>query len=169
MKTNLKENPMKASMSKTVVFAAMLACVVVAAVGSASAAANPITRKLSVTDFTGECCMSFGEVVTIEEGKTIRPVVVVWSFDFAEGVQDVYFAGLSVNGGPCETESWGARALYPNPTESFSSTTFQWVILPGDGVLVKGLNSFEVCGGGKSSSTDEISIGDNALTVTFGQ
>ena len=122
-----------------------------------------------MTDFTGQCCISFGEAVTIAEGKTIKPVVVVWSFDYAEGAADQYWVGLSVNGGPCETESWGARALLNNGTTDFTSTTFQWVILPTDGVLIEGTNSFVVCGGGKSSTSDEISIGDNALTVNFGQ
>jgi hypothetical protein len=170
-KTKPRRIDMKAvsKLSKSIVFTAILACLMLAAAGSAAAATDPITRKLTVTNFTGECCMSFGESVSIAEGATIKPVIVIWSFDFAEGVQDEYFVGLSVNGGACETLSWGARALFPYATDNFSSTTFQWVILPTDGVLVKGTNTFEVCGGGKNSSSDLIAIGDNTLTVALGK
>lgn len=154
-------------MSKSVVFTAVLACLVMAGAGSASAATNPITRKLGNTNFTGKCCVSFGESVTIAEGKTIKPVIVIWSFDYDEVVADSYIFGLSVNGGACETESWGARAIMNNHLGGFNSTTFQWVVLPSDGVLVAGTNSFEVCGGGQGATDDEITIGDNTLTVQF--
>jgi hypothetical protein len=150
--------------SKLVVFTAILACMVMVGAGSAFAA-DPIVREIGVHNFTGECCIPFNETVSVTEPSTIKPVVVLFSFDYAEGVPDQYYAGLSINGGACQTESWGARALLDNGTTNFTSTTFQWVILPSDKVLVPGNNTFEICGGGKSSNSDEISIGDNTLTV----
>jgi hypothetical protein len=150
--------------SKLVVFTAILACMLMVGAGSAFAA-DQIVREIGVHDFTGECCILFNETVSVTESSTIKPVVVLFSFDYAEGNPDQYFVGLSVNGGTCQTESWGARALLDNNSSNFTSTTFQWVILPTDDVLVPGNNTFEICGGGKGSSSDEISIGDNTLTV----
>jgi hypothetical protein len=51
---------------------------------------------------------------------------------------------------------------------TFLSAAFQWVVLPGDG-LVKGNNTFELCGGGASSSSDSITIGENTLAVQIGK
>jgi hypothetical protein len=151
-------------MSKSVVFTAILACLMMVGTGSAFAA-DQIVREIGVHNFNGECCVMFNETVSVTEPSTIKPVVVLFSFDYAEGVPDQYWVGLSVNGGTCQTESWGARALINNGTTNFASTTFQWVILPTDDVLIPGNNTFEACGGGKSSNSDEISIGDNTLTV----
>ena len=34
------------------------------------------------------------------------------------------------------------------PGGNYSHVDFQWIILPSDGVLKKGTNTFELCGGG---------------------
>jgi hypothetical protein len=47
----------------------------------------------------------------------------------------------------------------------WSSATFQWIVAPADKVLVTGKNTFELCGGGSSSSGDSITIGQNTLTA----
>ncbi|MGA3088243.1 MAG: hypothetical protein ABSD75_06500 [Terriglobales bacterium] len=48
---------------------------------------------------------------------------------------------------------------------NYSHVDFQWIILASDGVLKKGINTFELCGGGANSSSDSISIYDNTLSV----
>jgi hypothetical protein len=153
-------------MSKTVIFAAILGCLIVAGAGSAFAA-NPIFRTTSDLTFQGQCCFSFGEQVTFSEPATPVAVIVTWSTDYAVNEADAYFVGLSVNGGECETQAYGARVLAdnPGPGSGYTSASFQWVVLPSDGVLVKGLNTFELCGGGKNSASDSITIGQNTLTV----
>jgi hypothetical protein len=149
--------------TKTFVFAAILSCLVL--VGSAFAA-NPI-RNLKNNTFEGECCFSFNESVTYSEPATISAVVVTFSTDYRINVADEYHVGLSVNGGPCETEAYGSQTIADTPPldGEWNSGAFQWVILPSDGLLVKGLNTFELCGGGKSSSSDSITIGQNTLAV----
>lgn len=166
MKTmNATQSWQAASITKAFVFAAILSCL--ALVGSGSAfAANPI-RTLQNNTFEGECCFSFNETVTYTEPATITAVVVTFSTDYRVNVADEYHVGLSVNGGPCETTAYGSRVLADVPPldGEWNSAAFQWVILPTDKVLVKGANTFELCGGGKSSSTDSITIGQNSLAV----
>ncbi len=163
------KNQMKATskMSKTVVFAAILACLIVAGAGSAFAAAAPIYRTTSDQTYEGQCCFSFGEQVSISEPATPKALIVTWSSDYAVNVADAYFVGLSVNGGACETQAYGARVLAdnPGPGSGYATASFQWVVLPSDGVLVTGLNTFELCGGGKNSPSDSITIGQNTLVV----
>jgi hypothetical protein len=163
------KNKMKATsrMNTAVTFAAILACLIVAAAGSAFAAANPIYRNTSDQTFEGQCCISFDEQVSISEPATPVALIVTWSSDYSVNVPDAYFVGLSVNGGPCETQAYGARVLADNPGtgSAYTTASFQWVILPADGVLVKGLNTFALCGGGKNSASDSITIGQNTLTV----
>lgn len=173
MKTNnVKKYQMPASkMSKSVGFAAILACLVAAGSGSALAASPHVLRTLSDQTFDGLCCISFHESVSITEPATLVPVIVTWSSDYSVNVADAYFVGLSVNGGECETLAWGARVLADNPGPGSAYSTaaaFQWVILPSDGVLVRGTNTFELCGGGKNSSGDSLTIGLNTLSVQLG-
>jgi hypothetical protein len=168
MKTTNKLQMKPASKIGTgLVFAAILTCLIVAATGSASAANNSILRNTSDQTFEGQCCLSFGESVSYTEPATPVALIVTWSADFAVNVPDAYFAGLSVNGGECQTAFYGARVLPDNPGtgSAYTSASFQWVVLPSDGVLVKGKNTFELCGGGKNSASDSITIGANTLTV----
>lgn len=153
--------------SKSVVFAAILACLILAGVGSAFAANPSILRNTTDQTFDGQCCFSFGETVTISEPATPVALVVTWSGDYSVNVPDAYFVGLSVNGGACETAFYGARVLADNPGtgSTYTSATIQWVVLPTDDVLVKGTNKFELCGGGKNSASDSLIIGANTLTV----
>jgi hypothetical protein len=153
--------------NKSILSAAILTCLILAGVGSAFAANPSILRNTSDQTFEGQCCFSFGESVTYTEPATPVAVIVTWSADYAVNVADAYFAGISVNGGACETAFYGARVLAdnPGPGSAYTSATFQWVVLPTDGVLVKGKNTFELCGGGKNSSSDSITIGANTLTV----
>jgi len=163
MRTTSKNTQMR----KSIVFAAILACLIVAGAGSAFAGTNPFLRNLSDQTFDGQCCVSFGESVSITEPATPVTVIVTWSTDYAVNVADAYFAGLSVNGGECQTQAYGPRLLADNPGSgsSYTSATFQWIVFPSDGVLKTGKNTFELCGGGKNSASDSITIGQNTLTV----
>lgn len=153
------------SMSKSVVSAAILTCLVVAGAGSASAA-NPVLRNLNPQTITGQCCVPFGgESVSIVEPAKLEPVVVIWSSGYEINVPDAYYAGLSVNGASCS--SFGPQLM---PDYSLgggfpdSNVAFQWIIFPSDGVLRPGNNTFELCGGGLNSG-DSITINYNTLSV----
>jgi hypothetical protein len=159
--------------SKSMVFAATLACLIVAAAGSAFATnlkPNQVFRSLSSTTLTGQCCFLWGETVDITEPAAVAPVTVTWSADYAIHVVDLYLVGLSVNNGACTTLSYGSRALQAYSTgdnDGYASATFQWVVLPSDG-LKKGTNTFELCGGGENSASDSVTLGNNTLVVRIG-
>jgi len=154
-------------MNQSIVSAVILICLIVAGAGSAFAANPSILRNTTEQTFDGLCCFSFGETVAISEPATPVALIVTWSGDYSVNVPDAYFVGLSINGGACETAVYGARVLADNPGtgSTFTSSTMQWVVLPTDDVLVKGTNKFELCGGGKNSASDSITIGGNTLTV----
>jgi hypothetical protein len=167
MKTNVRRMEMKAAsqMGKSVVFAAILACLIVAGTGSAFAA-DPVLRNDNHTIVNGKCCVSFGESVSVVEPAPLQSVIVTWSTGYQINVHDSYFAGLSVNGSACNT-ALGPRTIpdiyvYDN---SFLTATFQWVVLPSDGLLFRGTNTFELCGGGENYTSDSINIGQNTLFV----
>jgi len=167
-KTAKHQTKATSKINKGVVFAAVLACLIMAGTGSAFSATNPILRVLEDQTFVGQCCFSFGESVSISEPATIKPVIVTWSGDYAPNSADAYFVGLSVNGGECTTVGYGARVLADNPGPGSTYSTaasFQWMVLPSDGILVKGTNTFELCGGGKNSADDSLTIGLNTLAV----
>jgi hypothetical protein len=173
--TNPKENQMKATskMTKSVVFAAILACLIVAEAGSAFATnlkTTQVFRSLSSTTLTGKCCFLWGEFVTVIEPAAVAPVTLTWSADYAIHVTDLYLVGLSVNNGPCSTLLYGSRALQDYNTvdsDGYASASFQWVVLPSDG-LEKGTNTFELCGGGENSASDSVTLGNNTLVVRIG-
>ena len=150
-------------------FGAMLACLIMLETGSAVAAVNPVLRNLTKQTFTGQCCVSFDEEVSITEPSALKPVVVTWDTGYEINAADDYIAGLSVNGGACQASSaggvFGAELIpdYQLASGKFSHISFQWIILPSDGVLVAGKNTFVLCGGGLSFSSDSISILDNTL------
>ncbi len=158
-------------MSKKVVFAALLACLVVAGSGSAFAATHRVLRNLNDQTFSGLCCTSYNETVSITEPATVAPVVVTFSSDYQVNVSgDQYHVGLSVNGAACKTfEGYGPQVIADAdaPEGIYSSATIQWVILPTDGVLITGTNTFELCGGGLNNSSDSITIGQNTLSVAL--
>jgi hypothetical protein len=140
-------------------------CLIVA--GSTSAFALPpsqVARVLSPTTNTVQCCVLLGPTVRLTEPPALAPVIVTWSTDYAvEGT--VQFA-LSLNGGPCLF--YGPTlapqlGLGPQSVSVYVSGTFQWVVLPADG-LKKGVNTFTVCGGGVGTPV-KMTIGSDTLTV----
>jgi hypothetical protein len=170
----LKENQMKATkVTNGVLLAAVLVCLF--AVGSGSAFAqevlrNPHTQTFKNTCPGGNACSNWGESVSTDEPASgAEPVVVTWSARYFVNTADVYYVGLSVNGGACKTDSYGPTNLddiATNPPGHFLTVTFQWIVLPGDGLEAGKTNTFELCGGGNGGvKGDEITIAQNTLTV----
>jgi hypothetical protein len=154
----------KVNKSSAVLIAA-LACIMLA--GSVSTFAIPasqVARVLNIQTITAQCCVAFGPTVRLTEPVAVAPVIVTWSTDYAPG-GTVQFA-LSVNGGPClfYGSSVGPQvALGTGSVSIFLSASFQWIVLPSDG-LVKGTNTFTVCGGGVGKPVT-LNVGSNTLTV----
>ncbi len=136
---------------------------------AASAFAVPKQQVLLSTgkQLTGKCCFMWGESVSVTEPTAVVPVVVTWSADFAEN--DEFMVGLSLNGGQCT--AYGSRVIAQQSVlggDGFMNTTHQWVLSPRDG-LVRGTNTFTLCGGGAIANSDTISIGYNTLAVQIGK
>jgi hypothetical protein len=154
----------KANKSNALLVAA-LACMMLA--GSMSAFAVPASQVARVTTpktMTVQCCVAFGPTVSLTEPTAVAPVIVTWASDYAVA-GTVQFA-LSVNGGPClfYGNSVGPQfALGPQSVSVYVSGSFQWLVFPSDG-LVKGKNTFTVCGGGVGTPIN-MTIGFNTLTV----
>jgi hypothetical protein len=174
MKTS-KENQMKTT-SKVIesfVFAATLACLI--AMGSGAAFAQELFRNDKSQVFKNTCpsgtdCSDWGESVSTNEPSTLEPVVVIWSARYFVNTADVYYVGLDVNGAGCRTGLYGPTNLddiATNPAGHFLTVTFQWIVLPSDGVLMAGTsNTFELCGGGNGvAKGDAITIAQNTLSV----
>ncbi len=159
--------------TKSVSFAAILACLI--AVGSGSAFAQLVFRSDTAQVFTDTCpsgigCDSWGESVSLSEPASLVPVVVTWSARYFVNTADIYYVGLNVNGTGCQTGLYGPENLddiATKPTGHFLTVTFQWIVEPGDGVLISGAkNTFELCGGGDDSvKGDSINISQNTLSV----
>jgi hypothetical protein len=156
---------------KTVAIA-LLAIFASVMVGTGSAWAGtpaPVQRYSGNQTFSGQCCVLFNETVGVSEPAKQKPVLVIWDTAYSPGTSDESLAGLSVNGGPCQTAVYGADVmpaydLTDDPGAFIRHITFQWVILPSDGVLKAGANSFELCGGGNSSD-DSLTIYNNTLSA----
>ena len=118
---------------------------------------NEVVRVETNQTFTGVCCFTWGETVTLTEPRALVPVVVIWSTDYQTSGN--FVAGISVNGHPC-------MSMHPldqlfNTDGTFDDRSLQWVIFPADG-LIKGNNTFTLCGGGFAGS---ITLGFNTLAV----
>lgn len=103
--------------------------------------------------------------VKLTEPATITPVIVTWNADY--NVSGASVALLSVNGGTCLP--YGPFTLQEPQLIAGSnsitvSDTHQWIVLPSDGVLVKGKNTFQVCVAGYLEF-QTINIGYSTLTV----
>lgn len=155
------------SKSKRIAFYSLMITLVVGLASSAYAVPpRQLLRVMDPQTFTGGCCNSWVETVSIVEPAKIEPVVVTWSADMKVG-NAVYLAvGLSLNGGPCAALGPGSiREPFGLPDET-DTRVFQFVIMPIDG-LQKGTNTFTLCGGGLRTNTETITIGPNTLEVRF--
>jgi len=114
--------------------------------------------------FQGFCCFSWFEAVQVIEPSSVIPVLVTWSTDYQ--ATGPFLVGLSVNGGFCNF--FGSGSIEPfgkgDGTGASDSRTFQWFILPDEG-LVRGRNTFTLCGGAIFSASAVIVVGFNTLTV----
>jgi hypothetical protein len=112
---------------------------------------------------TGFCCTVWSDSVELVQPQQAVPMIVTWSTDYRSNV--TMLLGLRLNNGPC---TFYGPAFLPAAAPAndllYASTTVQWVIMPGDYGLVKGVNSVRLCGGG-GSETDSITLGFYTLTV----
>jgi hypothetical protein len=154
---------LKSSNWKIFSLLALTAMVLTTTLPAHAVSSAEVERILSQTKFTGACCFNFGEKVTATEGKTIAPVIVTFSMDYTSGAE--FWIGLDVNGHGCNF--YGSRE---NPATSiFFPAAYMWVIDSGDGVLVTGKNTFELCGGGAPGySSGTLLIGYNTLAARTG-
>lgn len=134
-------------------FVATLACILLA--GSISAFAVPptqVARLLTNPTITAACCVPIGPTVTVTEPSVIVPVIVTWSADYEVSGESAF--NLSVNGGPCLFFGAGdAPFVNFKGGTGLMNSSYQWLVLPADGVLVKGKNTFTVCEGGLAGPT----------------
>jgi hypothetical protein len=152
----------KLTQSGVLLMATLALVLTMASTSAFATATGQVARNLFITTTTAECCVMLGPTVRINETATIVPVIVTWSADYI--VFDTVQFALSVNGGACQFYGPSVANLFASGTaSSFISGTFQWVILPADG-LRKGSNSFTVCGGGVGKAVT-MSVGSNTLTV----
>jgi len=156
--------------TRLAVFCLVIACMVIGA--QTAAFAVPPKEVLQIRfnqTFTGLCCFSWNETVSVTEPAVLVPVVVTWATDF-QNFNDTFSMGLSVNGGQCL--AFGPRFLNEksNDPRWFTTRTFEWVVLPSDvgsdgSHLHKGNNTFTVCGGGTTKTNAQITQGTNSLAV----
>jgi hypothetical protein len=159
---------MKKRSTTTLQTAISLVFVCVAVVGLATSAfavpPNEVSQLTEPTSGAGLCCFFWNQTVTIKEGAKPTPLVVTWSTDFfMSGGNDMVF-GISVNLGPCQFLGPRTIAELGSDSHSFTSRTFEWVVLPSDG-LVPGTNRFDVCGGANTSPATRIKLGTRTLAV----
>jgi hypothetical protein len=120
-----------------------------------------VLKATNFLSFSGPCCFSFNETVTVIEPATPVPVVVSWSATTGDSFED-HFVGLMVNGGPCRF--YGSGSI---PVDAVRYThTFEWIVFPSDG-LNAGANTFTLCGGGGGIYADQavFNIFVNTLAV----
>ena len=132
-----------------------------------SAFAVPEKEILRITiqqSFTGACCFSWGETVSVTEPKKPAPVIVTFATDFLLDSFQPFTVGLIINGGPCRLDL-GPTQISQLGTDhrALDAASLEWAILPSDG-LQPGNNTFTLCGGG-SSTTSRITLGNNTLTA----
>ena len=149
---------------------AVFVCMVAGATTAAYAIPpNQVVRVVTPQTFTGMCCFSWFETVSVTEPSAPVPVVVTWSVDFREATGQ--FVGLSVNGGSCQF--YGNAALYFNSGRGTQTRNFNWIVFPSDGppsiALHKGINTFTLCGGGIFFNTQSVTLLNNTLSARTAQ
>jgi len=148
--------------------AALAALLIVGSVSAFAMPANQVARTVNVQTITAKCCVLLNPTVRVTEPATPTPVIVTWSADY--NTTGTAQFGLSVNGGACV--AYGPfvvqqPVLGAGANSVTVSGTHQWVVSPSDG-LVKGSNTFQVCGGG-SGQVVTVNIGFSTLTVQIGK
>jgi len=146
-------------------YAGILACVLMATVNTFAAENESPVMRSSYPGEThkGMCCKTWDATVSIIEPERNVPIVVTFSIDYRANAP--FYVGLRLNNGPCVFNGPGTIPAYSPEQWSRNTTTFQWVIMPGDYQLKRGLNVLKVCGGGVYSAGDEIELGFYTLTA----
>lgn len=142
------------------------ACLMVVASIPALAAPKPPVLRIDypgVTE-TGKCCFNWDLSLRVIEPERLLPIVVTWSADYQSDA--LFYSGLSVNGGPCAFYGPGVIPTFvPDDIASYATRTVQWLIMPGDYKVVKGVNEITLCGGGVYSDTGTLTLGFTTLTA----
>ncbi|HWR15707.1 MAG TPA: hypothetical protein VN577_12840 [Terriglobales bacterium] len=144
----------------------ILACMLVASsvVALADDSENPVMRRSYPGEtHKGMCCKSWEASVTINEPVRNVPIVVTFSMDYRANAP--FYVGARLNDGPCVFNGPSTIPAYEPEVWSRTTTTFQWVFMPGDYKLAKGLNVITVCGGGVYSLNDTIELGYYTLSA----
>jgi len=154
-------------MSRVKVYLTSLSVVCLAMLLTPSASAVANKQLLRVTQnqpFQGFFPRTWLESVKVTEPSAVVPVIVTWSTDYQ--ATDTFLVGLSVNGGTCTLygPAWFQPFRQADGSGDFDSRYFQWVIFPSDG-LIKGNNTFTLCGGAVFSPSAIILLGTNTLSV----
>jgi hypothetical protein len=155
-------------LDRTVMSVALLSCLMLAASISAFAVPpNQVARLLTNPTITAKCCFPIGPTVQVIEPAAIAPVIVTWSVDYEVSAEFAF--NLSVNGGPCLFYGPGdAPFVNLKGGTGLSNSSYQWFVLPGDGVLVKGKNTFTACAGGIGGPAT-IFFSNRTLSVEIGK
>lgn len=127
---------------------------------------NELLRIQSNRTITSKCCINLGESVSVTEPAEVVPVIVTWSTDYQTANFAYFHAELSVNGHPCQ--SFGPALIDSFDSHgAFASVSFQWVVLPSDG-LIHGRNTITLCGG-TDGGAQSITLGFRTLAVTISE
>ena len=151
---------------------ALLALVVCALVVASVPVLAQTPQKVVRVTYQGEthvgrCCKLWDAAINvIEPQNALVPIVVTYSMDYRATAP--FYIGLRVNDGVCVFNGPShIQTFSPADETSYTSATFQWVILPGDYKLTKGPNVVTVCGGGVDffAEYDTITLGANTLAA----
>jgi hypothetical protein len=153
--------------ARNLAFAAVMAFTLVFASLSASAQSHqsPVFRAdYPGETHTGSTLESWGPTVTIRETEKPMPIAVTWSGSYRATTG--FYIGVSLNGGPCVFSGPSSvPAFFP---DDFSSTsmTLEWVIMPGDYKLDRGMNTITLCGASSEwGSNGTINLGLNTMVA----
>jgi hypothetical protein len=155
-----------ASFNKRARLLTAAACLMVAGSISTLAAPKPSVLRVDYPGMTetGKCCFNWDLSLRVIEPERLVPIVVTWSTDYQADA--VFYSGLSVNGGPCAFYGPGIISTFvPDDIVSYATRTVQWLIMPGDYKVVKGVNEITLCGGGVYSDTATLTLGFNTLAA----
>jgi len=154
----------KINKRRFMLFAALVSTIALACASASAANNKGVLRTDANGTYTGPCCSSWNESVSVYEPSSLLPIVATWSTDYQSNAP--FIAGLSLNGGPCSFfGSSSVTAQSPYDGRYTASATYQWLILPGDFGLRKGRNVLTLCGGGVLDDTDAITIWANTLAA----
>jgi hypothetical protein len=130
---------------------------------AAAVPASQVLKLLPDRTITGTCCFLWGETVAITEPSALAPVVVTFSTDYLNSGN--FVVKLSLNNRPCQ--AFGPSDIELELDGQPRSHLFEWIIYPEDG-LMKGTNTFTLCGGDTSGLPNPtLILGGRTLSVTI--